>query len=97
VSLCVFSAASTDAFQNRLFRQTKAPRSASKLFDLENGLRSPQITIKGLDLKYKQSIAINNNEDNNPQTRYKLQLGEIDLSKIAITYQDKKSIKLHFI
>jgi hypothetical protein len=24
-----------------------------------------------------------------PQTRYKLQLGEIDLSKIAITYQDK--------
>jgi hypothetical protein len=50
---------------------------------------SPQITIKGLDLKYKQSIAINNNEDNNTQTRYKLQLGEIDLSKIAITYQDK--------
>jgi hypothetical protein len=45
-------------FQNRLFRQTKAPKSI-KTFDLEKWTSSPQITIKGLDLKYKQSIAIN--------------------------------------
>jgi hypothetical protein len=71
-------------FQNRLFRQTKAPRKPHQNFDLEKmDFEVPRLLLK-LDLKYKQSIAINNNEDNNtPQTRYKLQLGEIDLSKIA--------------
>jgi hypothetical protein len=48
-------------FQNRLFRQTKAPRKPHQNFDLEKmDFEVPRLLLK-LDLKYKQSIAINNN------------------------------------
>jgi hypothetical protein len=41
------------------------------------------LKIKGLNLKYKQSIAANKIEDNStPQTRYKLQLGEMIYLKL---------------
>jgi hypothetical protein len=49
----------TDAFFKIDFSvKLKHLESRIKTFDLEKWTRSPQITIKGLDLKYKQSIAI---------------------------------------
>jgi hypothetical protein len=44
----------TDAFQNRPFRQTKAPRNQNFWF---RKMDFEVLKIKGLDLKYKQSIA----------------------------------------
>jgi hypothetical protein len=35
-------------------------------------------------------------DNSTPQTRYKLQLGRSDLSKIAVDYQDENPIKLYF-
>jgi hypothetical protein len=49
----------------------------------------PKIKIKGLNLKFKQGITQTTTQaDNAPQSTYKLLLGEIDLSKIAVDYQD---------
>ncbi|MFB0910678.1 MAG: AsmA family protein, partial [Flavobacterium sp.] len=68
-------------------------KSRIKTFDLEKmDFEVPKITVKGLNIKYNQSIAVPNNEDNSTtQTGYKLQLGRINLSEIAITSQDKSS------
>jgi hypothetical protein len=84
----------TDAFsKNDLSIKLNHLETRIKTFDLEKmDFEVPKIKIKGLNLKYKQGITANKNEDKStPQTRYKLQLGEIDLSKIAVDYQDEAS------
>ncbi|MGO4819144.1 translocation/assembly module TamB domain-containing protein [Flavobacterium sp. W22_SRS_FP1] len=64
-----------------------------KTFDLEKmDFEVPKVTIKGLELNLKQGISKNLAEpDNTPATIYNFQLGEIDLSKANIDYQDEKT------
>jgi hypothetical protein len=64
-----------------------------RTFDLEQmDFDVPKITIKGLKLKLKQGITTNAiDPDNTPATIYKFQLGEIDLSRAAIDYEDEKT------
>jgi hypothetical protein len=64
-----------------------------RTFDLEQmDFDVPKITIKGMKLKLKQAIPTNTvDPDNTPATIYKFQLGEIDLSKAAIDYEDEKT------
>jgi hypothetical protein len=84
-------------FQNDLSIKLNHLETRIKTFDLEKmDFEVPKIKIKGLN-QYKQSITANKKmrDNSTPQTRYKLQLG-IDLSKIAVDYQDEVSIKLHF-
>jgi len=81
----------TDAFsKNDLYIKLQHLETRIKTFDLEAmDFEVPKIKIKGLNLKYKQGIALTTTqEDNTPQSTYKLLLGEIDLSKIAVDYQD---------
>ncbi|MFA5297161.1 MAG: translocation/assembly module TamB domain-containing protein, partial [Lutibacter sp.] len=82
----------TDDFsKNNLYIKLNHLETYIKTFDMETmDFEVPKIKINGLDLKLKQGIAQNNNlENNSPQTSYKLLLGEIALSKIAIDYQDE--------
>lgn len=82
----------TDAFsKNKLYIKLNHLQTRIKTFDLEAmDFEVPKIKINGLNLKLKQGIVQNNNQENStPQTSYKLQLGEIDLSKIAVDYQDE--------
>jgi hypothetical protein len=64
-----------------------------KTFDLEKmDFDVPKVTIKGLQLKLKQGISKTNTvTDNTPATIYNFQLGEIDVSKANIDYQDEKT------
>ncbi|MGV8945622.1 MAG: translocation/assembly module TamB domain-containing protein [Lutibacter sp.] len=81
----------TDAFsKNDLYIKLNHLETRIKTFDLEAmDFEVPKIKINGLNLKLKQGIVQNNNQENSsPQNSYKFQLGEIDLSKIAIDYQD---------
>jgi len=81
----------TDAFsKNDMYIKLQHLETRIKTFDLDAmAFEVPKIKIKGLDLKYKQGIAQTNiQEDNAPPTSYTLLLGEIDLSKIAVYYQD---------
>jgi hypothetical protein len=81
-----------DAFsKNNLYVKLNHLETRIKTFDLEVlDFEVPKIKIKGLNLKYKQGIAkTNNQQQNTPQSNYKLLLGEIDLSKIVVDYQDE--------
>jgi hypothetical protein len=66
-------------------------------FDLEAmNFAVPKIRVKGLQLEYEQGIATNNSISNNSVTTIdspdlKLLLGEVDLSKISVAFQDEKS------
>ncbi|MFT6743415.1 MAG: hypothetical protein ACJAVF_004940, partial [Paraglaciecola sp.] len=64
-----------------------------RTFDLQKmDFEVPKVTIKGLKLKLKQGVAKNTAETNNtPATIYNFQLGEIDLSKADIDYEDEKT------
>jgi hypothetical protein len=64
-----------------------------RTFDLEKmDFEVPKVTLKGLKLKLKQGVAKNTVDANNtPATIYKFQLGEIDLSKADIDYEDEKT------
>jgi hypothetical protein len=82
----------TDAFsKNSLRIKLNHLETRIKTFDLDAmDFEVPKIEIKGLDLTFKQGIAQTNSQDSSPtQSGYKLQLGKIDLSKIAIDYQDE--------
>ncbi|NGY37176.1 translocation/assembly module TamB [Flavobacterium sp. XN-5] len=84
----------TDAFsKNDMYIKLQHLETRIKTFDLDAmAFEVPKIKIKGLDLKYKQGIAQTNiQEDNALPTSYTLLLGEIDLSKIAVDYQDELS------
>jgi hypothetical protein len=64
-----------------------------RTFDLQQmDFEVPKVTIKGLKLKLKQGIARNTAETyDTPATIYNFKLGEIDLSKANIDYQDQKT------
>jgi hypothetical protein len=64
-----------------------------RTFDLQKmDFEVPKVTVKGLQLKLKQGIAKNTvTTDTAPATIYKFQLGEIDLSKVDIDYEDEKT------
>lgn len=64
-----------------------------RTFDLKKmDFEVPKVTVKGLQLKLKQGIAKNTtNTDTTPAAIYKFQLGEIDLSKADIDYEDVKT------
>lgn len=64
-----------------------------RTFDLEQmDFEVPKVTVKGLALKLKQGVAKNTADANSaPATIYKFQLGEIDLSKADIGYEDEKT------
>ena len=64
-----------------------------KTFDLQQmDFEVPKVTIKGLNLKFKQGIANNTADANNtPATIYKFQLGEVDLKKANIDYEDERT------
>ena len=65
-----------------------------KTFDLDQmNFSLPKIKIKGLQLQLKQGIptAIKSTKGAADKTNFNLELGEVDLSKIAIDYQDEKS------
>ncbi|CAM3096715.1 translocation/assembly module TamB domain-containing protein [Flavobacterium frigoris] len=82
----------TDSFsKNDLYIKLNHLETRIKTFDLDAlDFEVPKIKIKGLNLKFKQGITqIKTQEDNTPQSTYKLLLGEIDLSKIALDYQDE--------
>lgn len=82
----------TDAFsKNDMYIKLQHLETRIKTFDLDAmAFEVPKIKIKGLDLKFKQGIAQTNiQEDNTLPTSYTLLLGEIDLSKIAVDYQDE--------
>lgn len=83
-----------DAFsKNDLYIKLQHLETRIKTFDLEKmDFEVPKIKIKGLTLKFKQGITQTTTQaDNAPQSTYKLLLGEIDLSKIAVDYQDDAS------
>ncbi|MEZ7504844.1 translocation/assembly module TamB domain-containing protein [Flavobacterium sp. Arc2] len=84
----------TDAFsKNDLYVKLNHLETRIKTFDLGSlDFEVPKIKIKGLNLKYRQGIAqTTSQEDDTPQSNYKLLLGEIDLAKIAVDYQDEAS------
>lgn len=64
-----------------------------RTFDLvQMDFEVPKVTIKGLKLKLKQGITTNTADtDSTPATIYKFQLGEIDLSKFDLDYEDLKT------
>ena len=86
----------TDAFsKNDLTLKLRHLETRIKTFDLEEmNFEVPKIKIKGLKLKLKQGIPKEINSVVNStasKSNFNIGLGEVDLSKIAIDYQDEKS------
>ncbi|WP_367752684.1 translocation/assembly module TamB domain-containing protein [Flavobacterium sp. WC2430] len=86
----------TDAFsKNDLTLKLRHLETRIKTFDLEEmNFEVPKIKIKGLKLKLKQGIpkeitSVANSTAS--KSNFNIGLGEVDLSKIAIDYQDEKS------
>lgn len=80
--------------KNNLALQLQHLDTKIENFDLEEmDFAVPKIKLKGLQLKYKQGIAPSRaittaSKDSAP---FKLSLGELDLSKISVDYQDLES------
>ncbi|UQD56755.1 translocation/assembly module TamB [Flavobacterium sp. K5-23] len=85
-----------DAFsKNDLALKLRHLETRIKTFDLEKmNFDFPKIKIKGMNLKMKQGIATvnkTNTKANIPKSNFNIGLGEVDLSKIDLDYQDEKS------